>query len=356
MIDIRTIGAGGGSIARIDKGGMLVVGPESAGANPGPACYGRGGTAPTVTDANVVLGRISAGNFLGGAMRLDAESARRAVAAVAEVLGLPVEEAALAIVRIANNNMVGALHTVLTEQGLDPRDFVLVAFGGAGPPHVSDLMNEASIPRGLVPNFPGQFSAFGFTMADARVDRARTVQLNSRRFDADRARTAMAALVAECRNDLAAQGHRDARITRSVAMRYLGQNYELEIPVDIDEFTEAEVTEIFEAFHAQHDARFGFQLDDHMEIVNFLVTGTVETGALSIPEIAQARGDAKPGAERPVWFAGGWVTTPVYDRASLRAGHALHGPALVEENASVTVLDAGKTLTVDRFGNLLIAA
>ena len=356
MIDIRTIGAGGGSIARIDKGGMMVVGPESAGANPGPACYGRGGAAPTVTDANVVLGRISAGNFLGGAMRLDPEAARRAVATVADALGLPIEEAALAIVRIANNNMVGALHTVLTEQGLDPRDFVLVAFGGAGPPHVSDLMNEASIPRGLVPNFPGQFSAFGFTMADARVDRARTVQLNSRSFDAVRARSAMEALVAECRDELAAQGHTDVTVTRSVAMRYLGQNYELEIPVDIDGFTEAEVTGLFEVFHAQHDARFGFRLDDHMEIVNFTVTGTAETGALSFPEIAQAQGDAKPAAERPVWFTGGWVTTPVYDRASLGAGHAIRGPALVEENASVTVLDAGKTLTVDRFGNLLIAA
>ena len=269
---------------------------------------------------------------------------------------LSIEEAALAIVRIANNNMVGALHTVLTEQGLDPRDFVLVAFGGAGPPHLSDLMTEASIPEGLVPNFPGQFSAFGFTMAHARVDRYRTVQLNSRAFDAERARFAMAALVAECRAELAAQGHESPAITRSVEMRYLGQNYELEIPIDLDAFTEAEITHLFDAFHAQHDARFGFHLDDHMEIVNFLVTGIASTGTMSYPEIGPAEAEATPRSTRPVWFETGWIDTPVYDRADLRAGHAIAGPALVEEHASVTMLDAGKRLEVDCFGNLRVSS
>ncbi len=355
MIDIRTIGAGGGSIARIDTGGMLVVGPESAGADPGPACYGRGGTLPTVTDANVVLGRIDAGNFLGGAMSLDAEAARRAVETVAGALGLGVEEAADAILRIANNNMVGALHTVLTEQGLDPRDFVLVAFGGAGPPHLGDLMTEASIPRGLVPNFPGQFSAFGFTMADARVDRYRTVQLNSRFFDRGRAEAVMAALAAECRAELAAQGHVVAEISRGVEMRYLGQNYELEIPVAGDLFGEDEVAALLGAFHAGHEARFGFRLDDHMEIVNFLVTGVARTGVLSLPELPRAEGEAAPRSRRPVWFGRAFVDTPVYARADLRATHDIRGPAVVEEDASVTVLDPGRVLTVDLFGNLLIA-
>lgn len=356
MIDIRTIGAGGGSIARIDAGGMLVVGPESAGANPGPACYGKGGTQPTVTDANVVLGRISAQNFLGGSMSLDADAARRAVQIVADALGRPVEEAALAIVKIANNSMVGALHTVLTEQGLDPRDFVLVAFGGAGPLHVSDLMTEASIPNGLVPNFPGQFSAFGFTMANARVDRYRTVQLNSRAFDVERARAVIAALVSECRGELSAQGHATAAISRGVEMRYLGQNYELEIDIAIDAFTEAEVGQLFDAFHTQHEARFGFRLDDHMEIVNFLVTGTANTGDLVLPEIPDAEAEAEASETRTVWFEGGWIETPIYDRARLRAGNTLTGPALVEENASVTVLDPGKSLSVDRLGNLRVSA
>jgi len=354
MIDIRTIGAGGGSIARIDSGGMLVVGPESAGANPGPACYGRGGTLPTVTDANVVLGRISASNFLGGTMELDAGGARKAIVPIAEALGYSIEQAALAIIRIANNNMVGALHTVLTEQGLDPRDFVLVAFGGAGPLHISDLMSEASIPNGLVPNFPGQFSAFGFTMADARVDRYRTVQLNSRFFDRARAAAVMAVLVAECKAELAAQGHHDVAISRSVEMRYLGQNYELEIPIETDGFTDGDVATILDTFHDQHEARFDFRLADQMEIVNFLVTGIARTGELQFPLIAEATGPAEPISHRPVWFGDSWIETPVYTRDDLKAGHAVTGPALIEENASVTVLAPGKSLTVDGYGNLLI--
>jgi N-methylhydantoinase A len=193
-------------------------------------------------------------------------------------------------------------------------------------------------------------------MADARVDRYRTVQLNSRFFDRDRAASVMAALVEECRAELAAQGHHDVTITRSVEMRYLGQNYELEIPVDAEAFTDAEIAAMLETFHNQHEARFGFRLADHMEIVNFLVTGTARTGQLQFPLLAEATGPAEPVSHRPVWFGEGWIDAPVYTRESLRAGHAIQGPALVEENASVTVLDPDKTLTVDRYGNLMIAA
>jgi N-methylhydantoinase A len=356
MLDIRSIGAGGGSIARIDAGGMLVVGPESAGASPGPACYGLGGILATVTDANVVTGRISPTNFLGGKMSLDADAARAAIQPIADRLGLSVEKAALSIIRIANNNMVGALHSVLTEQGLDPRDFVLVAFGGAGPPHISDLMTDASIPRGLVPNFPGQFSALGFIMADARVDRHRTVQLNSRFFDRERAAATMSALVNECAADLAAQGHTDIVIARSVEMRYLGQNHELEIPTNVEAFAEDEVKRLLDAFHELHEARFGFRLADHTEIVNFLVTGIAKTGQLGFPEISSAKTPAKPVTHRPVWFDEGWIDTPVYARADLLNGHNVSGPALIEESASVTVLDPGKTMTVDRHGNLLLSS
>jgi N-methylhydantoinase A len=356
MLDIRSIGAGGGSIARIDAGGMLVVGPESAGANPGPACYRLGGKLPTVTDANVVTGRISPTNFLGGKMSLDADAARVAIQSIADHLGLPLEKTALSIIHIANNNMVGALHSVLTEQGLDPRDFVLVAFGGAGPPHVSDLMTDASVPRGLVPNFPGQFSALGFIMADARVDRHRTVQLNSRFFDRARAAATMSALVSECVAELAAQSHTDVVIARSVEMRYLGQNHELEIPADVESFTEGEVARLLDAFHELHEARFGFRLSDHIEIVNFLVTGIAKTGELSFPEIDSAKAAAKPVSRRPVWFPGGWMETPVYARADLLQGHAVSGPALIEESASVTVLDPSKKMAVDRYGNLLISS
>ncbi|MGH6913234.1 MAG: hydantoinase/oxoprolinase family protein, partial [Geminicoccales bacterium] len=187
MIDIRTIGAGGGSIAWIDKGGMLRVGPHSAGADPGPACYGSGGAEPTVTDANLVLGRINPQNFLGGAMALDALAAARAVGRIGEALGHTVDQTAMAILRIANNNMIGALRSVLIERGLDPRDFTLLAFGGAGPLHAGELIAEMGIPAAIVPNHPGQFSAYGFILADARVDRQRTTQLTSRRFSAETA-------------------------------------------------------------------------------------------------------------------------------------------------------------------------
>ncbi len=357
MIDIRTIGAGGGSVARIDAGGMLVVGPESAGARPGPACYGHGGTAATVTDANLVLGRISGDNFLGGAMTLDPAAARSAIEGIGAQIGLGVEAAAMAILRIANNNMVGALHTALTEQGLDPRDFTLMPFGGAGPLHVSDLMTDASIPHGLVPNFPGQFSAFGFTLADARVDRHRTVQLSSRGFDAGRADAAMSALVQECRADLAAQGHHEnVAITRSVEARYAGQNYELEVPVASETFGEAEQITLWDAFHDKHEARFGFRLRDAVEVINFMVTATAPTGGMTLPTVDDATTPAIPASRRPVWFDAAWFETPVFDRAALRCGHELMGPALVEETASVTVVAPGKRLTVDAYGNLRIAA
>jgi N-methylhydantoinase A len=355
MIDIRTIGAGGGSIARLDSGGMLVVGPQSAGASPGPACYGRGGILPTVTDANLVLGRLSPANFLGGVMQLDRSAARTAMLPIAATLDSSIEEAALAIVRIANNNMVGALYTVLTERGLDPRDFILVAYGGAGPLHVCDLMTDAAIPKGLVPNFPGQFSALGFTMADPRVDRYRTVQLHSRSFDRERASTAMATLVRECRGELAAQGHTEVRVSRAVEMRYLGQNYELEVPVDTETFTNDKVNELLQTFHSLHEARFGFRLSDHIEIVNFLVTATARTTRFQSPLTDFADEPAKARSNRPVWFGHGWIETPIYAREDLRCDHTIRGPAIIEESASVTVLDPAKLLTVDRYGNLSLA-
>lgn len=355
MIDIRTIGAGGGSLARVDAGGMLVVGPQSAGARPGPACYGRGGSEPTVTDANVVLGRIAADNFLGGSMKLDAGAAYTAVATLAARVDMGVEQTALAIVRIANNTMVGALHTALTEQGLDPRDFTIMPFGGAGPLHVCDLMETAAIPRALVPNFPGQFSAFGFILADARVDRHRTVQLSSRAFDQARAETAMADLVSECEAELRAQRHTDdVAIVRSVDMRYAGQNYELNVPVNADSFRERERAALWEAFHSLHAARFGFRLGDAVEIITFIVTATVATGAIDLPTVAERVDEAKPRQRRDVWFDGGWIDTPVYDRASLLHGHSISGPTLVEEAASVTVVAPGWVLVVDAYGNLHI--
>ncbi len=355
MIDIRTIGAGGGSIAWIDKGGMLRVGPQSAGADPGPACYGKGGVA-TVTDANVVLGRISPENFLGGAMALDAEAARAAVGKIGEQIGQTVEDAALAILRIANTSMVGALRAVLVERGLDPRDFTLLAFGGAGPLHVADLMVEATIPNGMVPNYPGQFSAYGFLMTNARVDRHRTVQMSSLDFHPGRATDAMHELVQTAVADLARQGYRErVEVTRSMEMRYLGQNYELELPIDFDVFDDTTTAAVWQAFHDLHAARFGFNVPNSIiEVVNFMVTAISATEKPALPRLSDATEPAVPTGQRLVRYEDGAHESPVYQRDRLLAGHVIEGPALVEEAASVTVIRPGQRITVDAFGNMAI--
>ena len=357
MIDIRTIGAGGGSIAWIDKGGMLRVGPESAGADPGPACYGTGGTKATVTDANLVLGRINPDNFLGGEMKLDKSAAEKAVQAVAGELGRSAGETALAVIQIANNNMVGALRSVLIERGLDPRDFSLLGFGGAGPLHIADLMNDAGIPSGIVPNYPGQFSAFGFILTDARVDTQRTVQMTSKRFDQERATEVMQSLIDTGIGDLKGQGYgKNVEIHRSLEMRYLGQNYELEIPISFDSFTDETTPQLWQAFHDMHEARFGFNIP--REVIEVITVKATTVSLTEKPEFATIGDSAGSAAEavarREVTFEGGRHDTPIYDRADLRAGHRIAGPAIVEEAASVTVLRPDQNLRVDAYGNLLI--
>ncbi|WP_416899141.1 MAG: hydantoinase/oxoprolinase family protein [Minwuia sp.] len=358
MIDIRTIGAGGGSIAWIDKGGMLRVGPQSAGANPGPACYGFGGTEPTVTDANVILGRISPDNFLGGSMKLDAAKARAAMATVADPLGLSVEEAALSVLKIVANNMTGALRSVLTERGLDPRDFALLAFGGAGPLHVADLMEEASIPTGVVPNHPGQFSAFGFIMTDARVDLERTVQMTSKSFDLDRANEVMKQLVDDALGNLKRQGYTEGlSVHRTLELRYLGQNYELEVPVNFETFNEETAAKAWNTYHEMHLARFGFNIPrEVIEVITFKCTAVSAASTPELPTLPKSDGAPSPDGTRTVIFEDGAEETAVYQRGSLKDGDTLKGPALVEEPASVTVVKPGQSLSVDTWGNMSITA
>ena len=358
MIDIHTIGAGGGSIAWIDKGGMLRMGPQSASAVPGPACYGRGGLDATVTDANVVLGRISPDNFLGGKMKLDAEAAHAAVARVAEKLGMAVDEAAFAMVQIANNNMLGALRAVLLQRGLDPRDFTLVASGGAGPVHVCDLMEISGIPQGLVPNYPGQFSAFGFIMTDARVDRHRTVQQISKYFDGERATRAMKELVQGAIAELKEQGYTQRiELHRSIEARYLGQNHELELSFPGDEFNDQTIADMWERFHHEHQARFGFSIPgETIETVNLKVVAVAVSDKPKMRELPMTKAAPQPTGQRRVRFADGWHDVPVLDRAGFHQGDRIAGPAVIEESASVTILQPGQSLVVDRLGNLIISA
>ncbi len=358
MIDIHTIGAGGGSIAWIDKGGMLRVGPQSAGSAPGPACYGRGGSEPTVTDANLVGGRLNPNYFLGGRMALDADAAVAAVGRVAESLKMPVDQTALAIIQIANNNMLGALRAVLLQRGFDPRDFTLVAAGGAGPVHTCDLMRLASIPSSLVPNSPGQFSAFGFIVTDARVDKHRTAPQTSRAFNGERATGVMKELVDSAILELKAQGYTDnLEIYRSLEARYLGQNHELEVSFPADEFTDATISDLWRRFHEEHKARFGFNIPG--ETIETVTLKVVAVSLLKKPDVttlpAQV-GTPQPGGMRRVLFEEAWLEVPIYNRESFGQGCRITGPAVIEEEASATILCSGQQLTVDRFGNLLISA
>ncbi|MEP2458524.1 MAG: hydantoinase/oxoprolinase family protein, partial [Nitratireductor sp.] len=277
---------------------------------------------------------------------------------VAAPHGWSVEQAALAILRIMNNNMVGALRAVLIEQGFDPRQFTLMTFGGAGSLHVCDLMHEANIPLGIVPNHPGQFSAYGFTMADARSDRRRSTLLSSRDFDLARANAVLADLSREVLEDLHKQGHDSGiELRRSMQMRYLGQNYELEVPLTVDRFTAEGMEAIWRDFHDRFEERYRFHLpDEPIEMVDMGCTAIAHMPKPELPRLPVAAGPAEPDATRMVTFEEGCLPTPVFKRHALAAGHGFDGPALVEEDVSVTVVRPGFRLEVDVYGNLVISA
>ncbi|AYN98110.1 MULTISPECIES: hydantoinase/oxoprolinase family protein [Pseudomonas] len=358
MIDVHTIGAGGGSLAWIDKGGLLRMGPQSATSVPGPACYGRGGLEATVTDANVVLGRINPDYFLGGRMKLDAKAAHQAVARIADKLQMAVDEAAMAMLQIANNNMLGALRTVLLQRGLDPRDFTLLSSGGAGPVHVCDLLNISGIPQGLVPNYPGQFSAFGFIMTNARVDKHRTIQQVSTRFDAASVDQTMIGLVEAAVKELVDQGYeQNIQVQRSIEARYLGQNHGLELQVAMETITDESASQLWASFHEIHKARFGFAIPgETIELVTVKVVAVASAEKPNIPKLPAATTPAAWISSRKVRYEQGWIDTPIYDRTNLLCGHTIYGPAVIEESASVTILRPDQQIVVNEYGYMLVSA
>ena len=356
MIDIRTMGAGGGSVAWIDKGGMLQVGPQSAGADPGPACYDRGGELPTVTDANVVLGRINPQFFLGGNMELSVDKAKSAVESIAKQLGETLENTANGIVKIANNNMVGATRLVLTEKGLDPRDFTMLAFGGAGPVHISDLMQLAGTPSGIVPNHPGQFSAFGFTMTDARIDLERTAPMTSRFFNFEYANRVLNDLVKECSEALVQQGYTEKiEVLKTLEMRYFGQNHELEIPFYDDAFTENKISSVWGSFHQAHKTRYNFDIpNETIELISIKVTALAITPKPQMPTRGSHGELPSPCEKRMVFFDDGKAPAAVYRREEIPVGKKFLGPALIEEDASVTVVSPDMPVLIDEYGNIVL--
>ena len=355
VVDLTTIGAGGSSIARFDQGGLLEVGPQSAGADPGPAAYARGGTAATVTDANLVLGRLDPGYFLGGAVPLDGELARRAIARVAERLGCDVETAAHAVVDVACENMANAIRLLCADRGLDYRRFDLMAFGGAGPLHAGVLARRVGIERVLVPPSPGVASAFGAQAADLRVDRRLTRVLRSDTATDEQLREASSRISAEAVAELRAEGGDalDPTLVVAASARYLGQNFEQDVVVPLDAAGDL-VAILVERFHRQHEATYGYRLGDAVvEIVN--LTATALHRSAPTPAVAIAAGAAEPITVRPVSFeAGSWLETPIYRRAALGAGSRIVGPAVVEEVDSTTIVFPGQVASTHEAGSMFL--
>jgi N-methylhydantoinase A len=356
-IDVKTVGAGGGSLAWIDEGGSLRSGPASAGSAPGPACYGMGGEAATTTDADLVLGRLG-GELLGGRMTLDSGAAATAVQrTVAEPLGLSVEAAAAAILAVADANMAAAIRRVSIQRGHDPRDFVLVAFGGAGPLHAVELARELAIPTVLVPPHPGVTSALGCLLVDVRHDLSAMVLADADTLTVAALEDAFGALEAEASERLAADGFTPAewRLQRTVEMRYLGQWRSLAVPVGSSLPTLAEIAA---AFHEAHRRAHSYMRPETpVELFGIGVRALGRTTKAELPAVPRGSGaPATPRGQRKIHFAGepGWQLAAVYDRARLGAGAPLAGPAVVEQLDSTTLLPPGSRGQLDERGNLRI--
>jgi len=362
MMDIFEVGTGGGSIARVEDD-VVRVGPQSAGAEPGPACYARGGTEPTVTDANLVLGRLGADRFLGGEMPLDVAAAERALKSrIADPLGLSLTEAADGILRIAVTAMSYAVKGVTTERGLDAGDFALVAYGGAGPLHATAVAREIGIRKVIIPNAPGVFSAFGMLFSDLRYDFVRTQLMALEDASFDDIETIYRDLEGQGRQEIAntAVQPRQVTVRRAADMRYVGQEHAVTVDLPMPVFKKRDRKAIKKHFDAMHELRYGTCApDERAEIVSLrtTITGTMRKPP---PEKIRRGQKAPPKAaftgKRPVYFGskGKFVSTPTFSRGALLAGNRISGPALVEEHASTTVLVPGDMLEVDAYGNLVI--
>ncbi|WP_376961609.1 hydantoinase/oxoprolinase family protein [Azospirillum sp. A26] len=365
MIEITTIGAGGGSIAGVDPGGMLQVGPESAGSRPGPVCYGQGNTRPTLTDANVLLGRINAERPIGGKLaRLDVDAARTAIAThVAEPLGLEVMAAAEAVVRIANSKMAGAIRLVSIERGHDPAKFAAVPFGGGGALHVGALIKEVGLKAALVPRFPGVTSALGCVIADIRHDQVQTVNLPLAGIDAGSLDRRMVEEATAARAVVESAGLSVERIDLvfELDMHYIGQTHTVAVPLPVsveNGSTGIDESTIRAAFERSYQASFSRLLPGvGAKIVNLRTAAIGRRPHFDLSALAPAAGTTVEGAyagSRPVWFDGAWHETAVYNRLELPVGAVVQGPAILEQPDATTVIDPDLSARVDGFGNVIV--
>lgn len=357
-IDVRSVGAGGGSIALVDDGGLLHVGPGSVGADPGPMCYGKGGNQPAVTDAAVVNGLIDPQRFAGGEMVLKPELAARGVGQIASALNLSPDQAAEGILTIARNNMADITRQVLLGQGYDPRDFALLGFGGGGGLFACDVARNCDIPTVVIPNHPAAFSAWGMLSADIVGSFARSYVASVADLDAGVVAGLYDEMEAEARallndaNVSADQVHTE----RSVEARYVGQGHEVEVPLDGLSFDQGLGQQMATRFDERHHQRFGHTMPNERETVTFRLRAFGAMKKLeirSIPTGGESAGDALR-SRRQVFLAGVRHDCPVYERQKLLAGNRIQGPAIIEEPAHVTVVFPGDTLRVDTFGNLII--
>ncbi|MCP5075924.1 MAG: hydantoinase/oxoprolinase family protein [Rhodobacteraceae bacterium] len=356
MVAVESIGAGGGSIARLDHG-ALVVGPESAGAFPGPACYGKGGTKPTVSDANIILGYLDADRVLGSDLRLDVSAARKAIKPLADEMGMSIAQTALGIVRVANSAMVRALRRITVEQGIDGRQCTLLAFGGAGPMHAVDVARDFGIGRVVVPAFSSMFSALGCVSADMSYTRQQTLRMSSLDWDAIRLGSVRDALRTHLKTQLADPLKSAGLTEHAIAIvevaqvRYRGQSYAIEIT----DPTFGDPAALGEAFQGLHGKLYGFATDEPWELVSIRMTASVPQGENRARTPLSTGTQAEPVKSTPCVFEqSGEVQTPRYERSSLPINHPICGPLVVEDAFSTVIVPPGATLTADDAGNLLI--
>jgi N-methylhydantoinase A len=351
MIAVESIGAGGGSIARVEPTGALKVGPRSAGAMPGPACYGQGGTEPTVSDANLLLGYLNAERVYGGSIRLESAQAESVIAPLAERFGLSLIEAAHGVVEVANANMLRALRLVSVQRGYDLREFSLIAYGGAGPLHAGALARQAGISSVIVPAHSGAFSALGCLVSPLRYDTVQTHRARLETWDAKVVEERFRALEAQSLRPLLDEGHALDRIVvlRSLDFRYLGQNYELEV-----DFVPGGPGALKAAFEKRHRQLYGYATGENVECVNLRVTARAAEEPPPLPVPPSGTSAVATGSHRAYFQERGAVDMPRYDRSCLPTGHLVTGPAMIEDEWSTTIVYPGMRCVADRLGNLVI--
>jgi len=354
QIDINTVGAGGGSIAYLEAGDFLNVGPRSAGAEPGPACYGKGGTEPTVTDANVVLGRFRPADALGGSINVNTLAAERAIKTIANRLKLSTEAMAEGIIRLAVIRMTASVKEISVMRGIDPRNFALVAFGGAGPMHGGLIAEELGMTKVIIPPLPGNFSAFGLLVADTRHDLARTEILPLENASMTNIRDALEPLMQDARDRLKSDGFKDQemRIEISLDMRYVGQSFELNVPLPD---STKDIQELLGSFHQIYEERYSHQDRGTVEIVAFRVAALANSERPPLPTVSGGSNLASAiKTQRQVVFEGNTVNTSVYSREDLPLETAFSGPAIIEEPGSTTVVPPSFSVSMDKTGSLVL--